>query len=1275
VSDAETRSIGAIEAFDPATMPLDGIRLIEASAGTGKTFSLAGLYLRLIVEKQLDVREILVMTFTRAATQELRERLRARLAMAARVAAEAPCDDRADAAERFAERVIANADADRATVAARLRDAATRVDQATITTIHGFAQRAAGENAFESALPFDRGEQVEDAEVQREAAADYWRARVFGQPAQQAGAFVSLWPSPEALYADIRDVLGKPHAQLIRPETAAVERDHQKALKDWRRQRAQFVELLDSAFEQDGLLKDSGLRTRLEAEGAEGLAATIDAGLAGTVDGLPALPPVLADLGDDDGVRTHAKKTACKWFRPQDLDAMPVLARLQVSGRLAAVTAAIDTIRELAAERKRERRLFSYDDMIRGLHQAVVDPDGGPALAAALRRTWPWALVDEFQDTDPLQYEILQRIYGSVSPESDTDALGIASLNPTYESASTPPASNTVGWVDEGNPTSNASTNENDNPRDTTSTGNTRGGLILIGDPKQAIYGFRGGDVFAYLDAAKDAHGRYGMDTNFRSTDAVLKGVGAVFEAGGDDAFVLEGIEFRPVQTGRTPGDLRIERDGTELPGATAWAIPEDAGTNKGDLQHRIQGATVERIVALLDEGVKVSDTGAREGIQPGEIAVLVNSNREAATMQAALSDAGVPAVCIHQDSVFTHEAAHDLLQLLRAAATPFDASRLRAALTTPLFGYRMGDLVALDQDERAWAQATDRFQEAHVRWSQAGVQAMLEPLLQDAAARVVGLSDGDRRITDYLHVADLLQRAAHEVFGMEGLVHWLENAIRRAGDGEVGDTDRVRLADDAELVQVTTVHKAKGLQFPIVFVPYAPWLGTGGGTPTQTPLSFHDDANQAVIDLGSARVDQHVSRAVRERRAEQIRSLYVALTRAEQACFFVHGAANNTLDGPLAWLLHMQDGVTDDGWHGGKKLPDWFQAARIRERLDELAKNSGGALQIEALPEPDHRERAQTRSVIERLGPARSDLPAPRAPWSVFSFSRLAGRMTATAEPAAGADDETTVTALPATVEDTGDTPDEVVTHPRGAGFGRAFHEIIETARFDAWPRPGDTIDGSIRETVRDALRRNGVDSADAEGTERPVEDTAGMIATTLHTPLPKIGPLAAIPEDRRRDELEFFIRLGGNQAATVLEHIAAAGYEGARGTAAIASLRGLMHGFIDLVVEHEGRYWILDYKTNALGRLRADYAPEQLARAVAQHHYDLQYLIYTVALHRHLRQRLPGYDPDTHLGGVLYVFVRGLDEEGTNGVFEDHPDPAFIESLDALLDGRDVA
>jgi len=1284
---------GAVEPFEPATMPLDGVRLVEASAGTGKTFSLAGLYLRLIVEQQLDVRDILVMTFTRAATQELRERLRARLALAARVAAEAPRDDRSDAAESFCETVIAGADEERAALARRLRDAASRVDQATITTIHGFAQRAAGENAFESALPFDCGEQVDDAEVQREVAADYWRARVFGQAAPQAGAFVSLWDQPEALYRDVRDVLGKPHARLVRPDPAQVERERKKALKDWPGVRDEFVELLDKALEHEALLANKGLKNLLEAQGAEALAERIDAGLAGTFDGFPALPRILADLGDDEGVRGHAKKAACSWFRPQDLEAVQSLARLQVSGRLAATTVAVDTIRTLAAERKRERRLFSFNDMITALHDAVTDAERGPSLAAALRRTWPWALVDEFQDTDPLQYAILRRIYadaGRGDPDAmpadpGADASAADSEVGGGAGESRPTSMDAAGDTERGSPAPNgsaaaASDRGGDDdalsassapPRETSDGRAAAGGLILIGDPKQAIYGFRGGDVFAYLDAAADAHGRYGMDTNFRSTGAVLDGVGSVFRAGGDNAFVLEGIGFPAVQPGRTAGDRRIELGDAELSGATAWAIPEDAGTAKGALQGRIRAATVERIVRLLDGATVAVAEDGRRALRPSEVAVLVNTNAEAMAMRDALGEAGVPAVCIHQDSVFTHAPAHDLLQLLRAAAAPFDAERLRVALTTPVFGCRMGDLVALDADERRWSEVTDRFQAAHVRWAQSGVQAMLEPLLQDAAERIVELTDGERRMTDFLHVADLLQRAEHEVFGMQGLVRWLEEAIRHADDGEVGDDDRVRLADDADLVEVTTVHKAKGLQWPVVFLPYTPWLGTGGGTPTEPPLSFHDASNRAVIDLGSAEADEHVGQAVRERRAEQVRSLYVALTRAEQACFFVHGAANAALDGPLAWLLHHADGIADDGWHGGKKPPDWFNAARTRARLDEVAEQSGQALVVEELPEPDERPRLRQAAAAQTIGPARTDLPRPRAPWSVFSFSRLAGRMTGTAEPAAGADDETAAAvAVPA--DSDGAVEAEVATHPRGPGFGRAFHAILEAARFDTWPEPNAALDDTTRDTVAEALRRHGVATTDADAEATPVTDTAGMIAATLHAPLPEIGSLAAVPPARRRAELEFFIRLGDARASQLLARIAAAGYAGARGTTALASLRGLMHGFIDLVVEHEGRYWILDYKTNALGRLRADYAPDRLRDAIAEHHYDLQYLIYTVALHRHLRQRLPGYRPEQHLGGVLYLFVRGLDGEGINGVFRDQPDPQLIGSLDALLDGR---
>lgn len=1197
----------APETFDAASMPLDGVRLIEASAGTGKTFSLAGLYLRLIVEQQLDVRQILVMTFTRAATQELRERLRARLALAARVAAEPGGSDRADAAAGFAESVITAAGGERAATAARLQDAATRIDQATITTIHGFAQRAAAENAFDSGLPFDRGEPADERTIQQEATADYWRSRVFGTGDREARAFLGLWRSPDMLHGELREILHKPHVRLVGLDDDQLSRDHEQARARWRHERADFIELLEQArATPNALYAGSKLKSELEAHGAEAIAQRIDDGLVGTADGCPALPPVVADLGDDAGVSRHAQQRGGhrEWFRPQDLAAMPLLARLAVDGRLQALNRAAETVGKRTAARKHERRLFSFNDLIASLHEAVHDEAGGPRLAAALRRTWPWALVDESQDTDPLQYAILRRIYADQRQGGS--------------------------------------------------------GLILVGDPKQAIYGFRGGDVFTYLAAATDADGRYGMGRNFRSTPGVINGLNALFGAGGDRAFVLDGIDFAQVEADRRAGDRRLLHDETELSGVTAWAIPDDTGTAKNAVESRIERATVGRIVELLDGARLAADADERHPLRSGDIAVLVNSNAQAASMQEALRAANVPAVCIHQDSVFARAAATDLLRLLRAVAAPLDAGRLRLALTTPLFGYRLGDLVALDADEASWTLQTERFQQLHALWTRIGVQAMLEPVLQDAAARIAALTDGERHLTDYLHVADRLQQAEHEAFGLDGLVQWLADAVEQAGEGEVADADRLRLADDSELVQVTTVHKAKGLQFPVVFVPYTPWLGTAG-EPHKPPLEFHDAQGRAVIDPGSRQWADHVAAALRERRAEQMRLLYVALTRAEQACFFVHGPANGAADGPLAWLLHQQDGVRLDEWSGNRTCPKWMSAERCFARLAEVASTSAGGLGVEPLPEATGVGSLARSGRDTEIRPARTDLPGMRPPWGVFSFSGLAGRMTAAAEPSAGEDDPAGLP--PETAGEGG-----IALSPRGPAFGQAFHELLGEIPFADWPDPGTEPGDERHARIATVLRRHGV--AITSGAEGSVGTTASMLSRTLHTPLPGIGRLARIEPARRSAEMEFFIRLGGARAEEILDRIAAAGYTGARGRTAAPVLRGLMHGYIDLVVEQEETWWLLDYKTNALGPKPADYRPQRLAEAMAGHHYDLQYLIYVVALHRHLRQRVAGYDPARHLGGVLYLFVRGLDGDSDHGVFHDRPDPELVVELDALLD-----
>ncbi len=1204
--------MSAPTAFDPVTMPLDGIRLIEASAGTGKTHSLAGLYLRLIGEKGVDVREVLVMTFTRAASQELRERLRERLAHAAAVAARPP-GAATDNETAFAETVIA-ACGDRATTAARWREAATRIDQATITTIHGFAQRAAGDNAFESSLPFDRGEQADDRAIQAEAAADYWRERVFAEDDQAAAALLELWPSPERLTSDLAPVLGKPHASLRRPDPNELEALRDDARSQWPRDRAALIELLGRAEAENAARANSALAAWLADPGPEGIAERIDRGLVGTSDGFPALPAILGALGDDEAVGAVIKKQpAGSWCRPQDLASVPLLAALRERGRTAAIAAAADAVKQRAAALKRQRRLYSFQDMIDGLHHALAEPAKGPPLARALRRTWPWALVDEFQDTDPLQYAILRRLYAADAPEA--------------------------------------------------------GGLILIGDPKQAIYGFRGGDVFAYLAAAAEADAVYGMATNFRSAPAVLDGLDAVFRQATARPFVLSGIDYRAVAPAQAAGKRRLQVDGADANGLTAWAVPEAAGSGKQAVQGQLMTVTVARIAQLLDteRGRWLDAEGVATPVRPSDIAVLVNTNREAAEMQASLNAAGIPSVCIQPASVFAQPAARDVLWLLEAAALPFERERLRRVLTTPLFGYRLGDVIALDADSSAWAAVTERFQEAHRRWARLGVQAMAEPFLHSGAARVMTRPDGERCVTNYLHILERLQAAENEVFGMSGLIRWLGQAMRNADDGEVGDAERLRLDNDGDLVQVTTVHKAKGLQFAVVFVPYAPWLGTGPD-PGKPPRTRHDADQRAVVDLGSDEDDDARVQARREHRAEQVRSLYVALTRAEQACFFAWGALNGTADSALAWLLHQADGASTDDWYGSGKVPGWLDAATAASRLDEAARASGQALRVAPLPAEEPMPRRVASADPATLGEARQDLPAPRPPWSVVSFTGLAGRLDAGAEPVAGADDvdEPADDGVTAAIG-----PPEVPMEPRGPGFGQAVHDLFETEPFAGWPHPPSEPDAAQREIVAASLRRHGIDTA---ADPAAVTTTATLVGRTVHTALPGIGPLAGLARQQTVAEMAFFLRLGGARGDAVTDAMREAGY-GPRGGIQDTTLRGLMQGFIDLVVEADGRYWVLDYKTNALGPHRRDYAPERLGAAIRAHHYDLQYLIYTVALHRHLKQRLPGYRPASHLGGVQYLFVRGMDpSEPDTGVHCERPDAALIEQLDALFDGPEA-
>jgi exodeoxyribonuclease V beta subunit len=1191
-------------------MPLSGLRLVEASAGTGKTFSLAGLYLRLLVEKPLDVRDILVVTFTRAATQELRDRIRTRIARAARLAGDRSLATASDE-DRIALRILDAAAEPAEGLARRLRDAAVRMDEATITTIHGFCQQALAEHAFDSAVAFDRGDPADDRSLLAECAADYWRREVIGRSPEAARAFMDHWQTPGDLARELGWVLDTPHLRLAGPAPDQIPARVAQARSGW----AAVAPLLQArleAIEQAGEFHSArALGKAVKAAG--GVAALFQAIASGT----EPVPRALSTKAITQQLSGAARKVGVS---PEWTGAVDALLEIPGLERLAAVHTAAVELREALQQRKRERRVHSFNDMIQSLHGAITDPHGGPALADALRARWPWALVDEFQDTDPLQYAILRTIY----------------------------------------------------------RGRDGVGMIMIGDPKQAIYGFRGGDVFAYLQAAEDTEGVYSLDTNFRSTGSVLEAIEALFRLPGERPFMLPEIAFVPVQAGRAQGDLEIELEGETLPALTLWTLgagSEDKPWTAGAARQQLAAATIAQIQRLLDrrDGARVHEGDTSRPLAARDICVLVNTNGEAAQFQTALARAGLPAACLHQSSVFASAQAEQVQRVLEAAAAPADPRRMRAALVTELFGLRLGDLLKLADDDTVWQDTAQTFQQGHERWVRGGVLALLEPWIQSAAARLLQYEDGERRVTNWLHLAERLQQAETETFGMAGLIRWLAASRESAGDGDTPEEAQLRLESDENLVRIATVHKVKGLQFPVVMLPYAPLLGTAGAhfdRPDQPPFRYHDADGNAYLDPGIGQDAEHAPLAVRERRAEAMRLLYVALTRAEQAIYLPWGWIQGAQNGALAWLFHQQDGAPDAAWQTKKEhWSPWFTAENVDRRIQAFCTRMGGVVRCVPVAEVAAKRPYHPDSPTP-LGTARETLPKPRSPWQMVSYSSLVRGEGAGPATAAGADDESSVPRDSTPV-------DADLGGLAGTGFGSAVHDILEAADFACWPVPGEPPGDFEAALVGEKLLRRGIVLPEGERGRKTVGAVSGLVSRCLHTPLPEIGPLAAVLPRHRLAEMGFALRLGGETTRGLTALLQTHGYTGLRaGEPRERLLLGLLQGFIDLVVERDGRYWVLDYKTNFLGALHEDYAPARLADAVRHGHYDLQYLVYVTALHRHLALRLPGYDPGRHLGGVQYLFLRGMNgRDAATGVFVDHPSAALVRALDRLLDNREAA
>ena len=770
--------------------------------------------------------------------------------------------------------------------------------------------------------------------------------------------------------------------------------------------------------------------------------------------------------------------------------------------------------------------------------------------------------------------------------------------------------------------------------------------LFVIGDPKQAIYGFRGGDVHTYLAASAAAAHAPDLRENFRSRPALLAALAALYANAGDMLSRDPDIAFHPVVPGGNRSDADFLRDGLPAPALTVWQAPppptDDQGKRKPWRAGEARALATRACVAAIHDVLSQARNGdARiEGkpVQPGDIAVLVRTHHEATRVQQALALAGIPAVAAGKQSLFATAEARELQVLLLALLHGGDDGRLRAALATVLVGEDAAAIDALDRDgdaHRAWQLQAQHWRD---RLRSGGPLALVGDLCAAQAERLLGLLDGERRVSNYLQLAEQLQDAQRQALGLQGLADWLARRIARADAND--EAQLLRLESDARRVQIVTLHKSKGLEYPLVFLPF---IGIGGKTPSPgRHCSVHDHHAgrrlhwkfEALPEAGWAAAQEAWKR---EQASEQARLLYVGLTRARHALWLASGAFYNADKTALHPLLRDQAALVDAGVV--------FDASEPPTALPRL-------------PVQDDAPVPAARPVLRRLA----------TDWWVHSFSQLAkadaGLDTASAAtlPVAGGNDE------PEAPDDT--TGEARIDDPRFAGnrYGVALHAAFEHADFGAWRdwREGDAAPADEARVIAEALR--------AEGYAEDVLDdgialTTRLIGHTLTVPLPEGLRLCDLPEGERRAEIEFQFSLQPTRVDALLALLHAHGVVRERhGFGLRQRLDGLMTGLIDLTYRHDGRWYVLDYKSN---RLPA-YDAASLQRAMQHSEYDLQALLYTLALHRWLRFRLgDGYDYARDFGGIRYLFCRGLDaarDDGA-GLHAQRFAPALIHALDALF------
>ena len=1163
----------ALKELKAETLPLHGRQLIEASAGTGKTYNITRLYLRLLLEQQLSVEQILVMTFTKAATAELKGRLGQLIRQAH--------DHWGEIHEPFFTELTNRIEAPKAR--ALLHNALLNLDEAAVYTIHGFCKRALTQQAFASGISFHAEMEADSSALILEALQDWFRREARGDGFEQ---LQSYWATPDDFAKEWGRTIGGSEI-VAEPELTDPQAEWNAFCQHWAEEAEAFYTLNVKPRKGDANTAEWQAKldelTELSNQHWPG-----------------AVPEVFTGKFHKDAFSTAKKEAAL----PHLQALANQLAGMEREHKAWWAWQGITFARSHLLSSKDRLDQLDFNDLIIQLRQRLQDADAGPALAAKLAEQFPVALVDEFQDTDPDQYAILDALY--------------------------PKGSQTL--------------------------------LCMIGDPKQAIYGFRGGDVFAYLKARNDADQRWHMDTNFRSHPAVVQGYNRLFygahplDASGEvrtsdsgvEVFGF-GIDYLPVKAGRT--DMPDIDDPADR-GAVQWCLlPATEDEPKGysrTAMDTLADWTAREIRRLLFEARLDA-----KPVQPGDIAVLVRSKTEAEVLQNALREHQLASVYLSaRDNVLQSPEAATLARALNGILNLENDRALIAALATPWFGYDTDRLFQLQNDEHAWAEALFELTTLRERWFSQGLMSMALQLFQRHVRPHP--QRHERTLTNSLHLLELLQQASQQHRQPWELLHWFDQARQ---DDTLANIAQLRLESDANLIQVITQHGAKGLEYPIVFLPFASY---GRSKPKQPPMliRYHDRTTfNAVLAMNPT--DTERDWFDEEQAAEDIRLLYVAATRAQRRLYVMAAEFKELARSPLARCLQTNT----------------FGA--LTEQLDDFAQHGNGAvLTLANTPLADAPEPVQTATTTAHAAVFRGRIERD---WWLSSFSALTrnarhGGLT--------------------TPDRDQDEPEQAPVAPqdrplrfrlaRGAEAGNLLHDVLERLDFE---QPDFNTELAWAEQRYPALLPRDAQANTEEPTPPSTSQLRPALTTwlndILNTELPSGARLADLSQAHTQREAAFYFPMaskGQGLARILAKHRNLSSPMGPGGVVMGVALpepprlKGMMHGYIDLIYQWQGRYYVVDYKSTWLGDRLGDYNDTALTESVHASFYDLQYLLYTLALHRYLRTRLPDYDPAQHLGGVQYLYLRGMTQGQTTGIYHRDPDLTALHALDTLFTGTET-